>query len=222
MCLGPVVHRQPGLPDALNIENYHQFNKVWPSETVGLHREGPCSKLTCTTPPRAWGPPSEAFYAARKRGYLDAEPHRHKFDAARLKREREAVSHMKHKNIPAYSVHLTLDGEERRFTYVESRYFYCVAYEALATPTEDFRRLQTMLREGYDLRLCGYDAFDVAQEPELDLYWHYCNPLRPFGHELVLYALLTVEAPEDYPWHRYRRTHAARYANIASAHTPST
>jgi hypothetical protein len=32
MCLGPVNHGEPGFPPALNIENYYQFSKVFPSE----------------------------------------------------------------------------------------------------------------------------------------------------------------------------------------------
>lgn len=48
-----------------------------------------------------------------------------------------------------------------------------------------------------------------------DLYWHYCNPGHPFGHEMVLHALLVLDDPADYPWNRYRREHPAPYENVA-------
>ena len=94
-------------------------------------------------------------------------------------------------------------------------YFYSIAYEILAKRTAEFAKLQGMLRDGYQLIICGYDAFDLREEPEHDLYWHYCNPGRPFGHELVLYALVTIEDPQQYPWRRYRREHPTLYEGIA-------
>jgi hypothetical protein len=115
------------------------------------------------------------------------------------------------RNQPLYSIHLSLTSDERRFTYVESRYFYCTAYESLAKETADFGTLKKKLEEGTNLMICGYDAYEVTE----DLYTHYCEAKRAFGHELVLYTLLTVEDPFHYPWHRYRREHPERYENIA-------
>ena len=192
MRLGPVLHRQPGLPAALNIENYHQFNKTWPNEVD------------------TDGNPLPAFYSSRANAYLDAVPHRHKYDAKTMTTLRTKVAG-ENRNQPLYSVHLTLDGEERRFSYVQSRFFYCKAYEALAKRTDDFRALQQMLAAGKNLLICGYDAYDVS----LPLYDHYCDETRAFGHELVLYCLLTIDQSEQYPWNIYAAVHTDLYRNIA-------
>ena len=194
MRLGPVKHRQPGLPEAENIENYHQFNKVWPCETDEE------------------GNPTKEFRKRRKSGYEDPEPRRHKFDAATTKKLREEANGENKKPQPSYCLHLDLDGEEMRFTYVQSRYFYCRAYEALAKRTRSFEILKKALDDGYDLCICGYDAYQVTN----DLRHHYRDPKKPFGHELVLYTLLTVEEGEVYPWRRYRFDRPEVYENVAS------
>ena len=196
MRLGPVEHRQPGLPPALNIENYHQFNKVWPNEVENNQNQNP----------------STAFHVAQLRGYLDPVPHRHKYDQKEMAELRKKVGGA-NKNAPLYSLHQTLQaGEEaRRFTYVESRYFYCKAYERLAKETADFGQLREKMRQGTNLMICGYDACPITRP----LYEHYCDATHPFGHELVLYALLTVADPLDYPWNQYRVAHPDIYENIA-------
>jgi hypothetical protein len=193
MQLGPVQHRQPGLPEALNIENYHQFNKVWPSEVDPE------------------GSPTEEWTKRRLEGYNDPVPHRHKFDDKQLAQERKKVKGAANKNAPLYSVHLTLQGEPRRFTYVQSRYFYCRAYASLARQSPQFAELQRMLAQGTNLMLCGYDAYTLT----LPLYVHYHDANKPFGHELVLYALLVTQEGEELPWDRYRRENEAVYADIA-------
>jgi hypothetical protein len=68
-----------------------------------------------------------------------------------------------------------------------------------------------MLAQGKNLMICGYDAYAVT----LPLYVHYHDTNRPFGHELVLYALLTTPADEELPWDRYRRENPEVYENIA-------
>lgn len=211
MLLGPVPHRQPGLPAARNIENYHQANKVWSSElaTAALL---PLSSLADDI--NVLPPPSAAWYARRLELYEDEEPHRHKF--ADTKKD-ETGDTNPNPNAPLYSVHLALDGTERRFTYVASRYFYCCAYEHLATQQPAFRQLADWHRAGVDLRLCGYDAFDMGESADADtLYAHYCDAARPFGHERVLYVLLMLaHTPDALPWHRYRRDHPTLYDNVA-------
>lgn len=192
MQLGPVVHRQPGLPDSLNIENYHQYNKVWPNEVDKDKNPLP-------------------LYEEKKRAaYRDPVPHRHKYDLKEMKKLREQVNGQ-NRNQPLYSIHLTLDGEKRRFTYVESRYFYCKAYEVLAKKTKDFGYLRKLRENGTHLMICGYDAYEVTRP----LYDHYCDEVKAFGHELVLYTLLTVKDPVEYPWNVYREKHADLYRNIA-------
>ncbi|ELR15981.1 uncharacterized protein ACA1_221470 [Acanthamoeba castellanii str. Neff] len=61
MSLRPVDHGQPGLPPALNIENFHQDSKVFPEE---LYTEGN---------------PGQLYVANRLRFYADPVPHRHKY-----------------------------------------------------------------------------------------------------------------------------------------------
>lgn len=191
MRLGPVIHRQPAMPNAINIENYHQFNKAFADE-VDIEYN-----------------PLPSFWDNRRKAYQDVVPHRHKKLLASLSKE---VPLRKSKYPPLYTVHSTLDGkQQRRFRYVESRYFYCTAYEALAPKTEDYKRLKQMLEDGKNLIICGYDGYEVTQS----LYDHYCDEKQPFGHELVLYTLLTTENVYDYPWHRYRESHPTVYQDIA-------
>lgn len=54
MQLGPVKHNQPGLPDALNLENFWQQSKRFASET------------------------DEQFITAQRAGFIDPVAHRHK------------------------------------------------------------------------------------------------------------------------------------------------
>lgn len=186
MRLGPVKHCQPNLPNALNIENYHQFNKVWSSEETE-------------------GKPNETWYKLQREAYLDPIPHRHKFEPVKMKKEAK----QENKNSPLYSVHLTLTGEEKHFSYLESRYFYCKAYECLAKKRKEYTHLCQLRKDGTNLIICGYDAYPITKS----LYEHYCDPAKPFGHELVLYSLIVLT--EEYPWDRYRREHSEIYEGIA-------
>lgn len=186
MRLGPVIHGQPGLPDAMSIENYHQFNKCFSFE-------------------QSEGQPLEIFYEKRNEAYLDAVPHRHKYDATKIKKMNK--DYVNGVNVPMYSVHMDRDGKERHYSYLESRFFYCFWYERLAKQTQDFAILKQKLQDGVNLCICGYDAF----QPTSDLYTHYCDASRPFGHELVLYSLLTIEDEAEYPWTKFYREHCDLY-----------
>lgn len=208
MQLGPVHHQQPGLPPARNIENYHQFNKVWPCEVDKADKE------------RA---PRPEFFTLQRQAYDDPVPHRHKFEPAQMAKQRKkldasGVSGQRNKNAPLYSLHLTLDGSQRRFSYVQSRYFYCCAYEKLAKQQPDYEKLVALRDSGCNLMLCGYDATPVNAETK-SLDEMYADEGRPFGHELVLYSLLTVSEPIDYPWHKYRAQHPEVYENVAHVFT---
>ena len=171
MQLGPVEHGQSGLPIAKNIENFHQGNKCFPSE---VDKDGN---------------PLPIFYQTQKTMYEDLVPHRHKTTAVAIKG--------KSKNIPVYSIWVTKDGKEKRCTYIESRQYYCRFYEQLAPQTEDYKKLVVMLKNGTNLNIIGYDGYPVTKS----LQEHYLDPSRPFGHELVLYTLLTSD-PKDYPWYK--------------------
>lgn len=191
MRLGPVEHGQPNLPRAETIENYHQFNKCFPVEMDDD------------------GNPLPEFYTRRAAAYADPVPHRHKFDSAVIKKMNKdfVTAGESLVNKPMFSVHLDRNGAERRYTYVQSRYFYCKWYEKLATRTEDFAKLKQMLLDGYNLCICGYDAY----APNKDLYDHYMDSSRPFGHELVLYTLLVINNPNHFPWNRFYEANRKLY-----------
>jgi hypothetical protein len=118
-----------------------------------------------------------------------------------------------HKNAPVYSVHVDSDGVERHFTYVESRYFYCLQMEKLATQTPAFTRLQKYKAEGYKIQIVGYDAYTPDGIDPDTLYRHYRDPERPFGHEMVILTLLVIDSHhrDQYPWNRYYSDHASVY-----------
>lgn len=133
------------------------------------------------------GKPLKAFYEKRNAAYLDQVPHRHKYTKGMN---------------PLFSIH-----SERVYNYIESRFFYCFWYTKLVKETADFRILKSKIENGYNLCICGYDAF----QPTKDLYEHYCDVSKPFGHELVLYSLLTIEDVSEYPWTKYYESHKSVY-----------
>lgn len=194
--MGPVKHGQPGLPDAENIENMHQGNKVFP----------------CFVGKEA------AFAKIRKAMYEDAKPYRHQHDFWADHPElvpADVKLPAKKENAPAHSVWITAEGE-RKFTYVESRQFYCHFYEKIALASAEFKELKSKIDNGTNVIICGYDAYppvspgvpEAQQHAELakTLEKHYLDGSRPFGHELVLYTLLTtVPTPASpYPWQKHR------------------
>jgi len=168
MKMGSIDHGQPNLPPAMNLENMHQGNKVFPSE-VGDD-----------------GQPTAQFYENRLVMYRDPIPHRHKDSSG-------------HKNIPVYSVWVTQQGQELHLSYIESRQIYCHFYEQFALKSIDFHKLRQLISNGYNLQICGYDAY----VPTGDMDVHYLDSSRPFGHEMVLYTLLMLE-PRQYPWRKYQ------------------
>lgn len=183
--LGPVQHRMPGLLEAQNLENFWQFSKAFAFE---VDIEGKLLPL---------------FEEKRKQGFKDEVPHRHKYEKKVLSKYSSNV------NKPLFSVFVDKHGKERRFSYIQARYFYCKIYEELVKKEEDFGKLQELISEGYNLNLVGYDGYEVSD----DLMWHYLDESQPFGHELVLYTLLTREE-NDYPWNVYRVEHESLYKDI--------
>jgi hypothetical protein len=175
MNLGPVIHNQPGLPPSLNLENYHQHNKCLPRETT-TDVDGKIAILP-------------EFFATQLNAYNNPIPNRHK-----IKGEK-----------PLFSLHLTTNGEQRRYDYVQSRYFYCKAYEILVRDKPDFKKLVEMRKSGTNMIICGYDAHAPHDNP----YTGYQDESQPFGHEMVLYYLLTMGSP--YPWDIYYQEHIGLY-----------
>jgi hypothetical protein len=198
MKLGPVEN---GL--ALNIENYHQYAKVFPCEMSDI----PCD---CGRPFEHFKP-LKTFYELRTKGYADPVPHRHKYDPKEIKKQNKG-----NVNKPMFSVQFT--PEERHFSYVESRYFYCNQMEILATQQRAFEELKDKYQVGYSLDIHGYDAYEPDGTDSESLYKHYCDDSRPFGHEMVILTLLVL-TPDQYPWKRYRREHQDVYETIQNKKT---
>jgi hypothetical protein len=176
MSLGPVHHGQPGLPDAKNIENFHQGSKCFQEEVDSS------------------GEPSQVYTQNRLKFYLDSTPHRHKF---------QGTTNSKNKNIPLYFVWVDKQAKIHKLDYVTSRQFYCNFYERLASTQDDLKKLRTMRANGTNLQIVGYDGRSIGATLE-DIEKEYLNADLPFGHELVLYTLLVVDDPLLYPWRKYK------------------
>ena len=129
------------------------------------------------------GEPSALFFQRQVKGFLDPVPHRHKS----LK-------------TPLYSVWRRQDQTLIKYKYVPSRQFYCHYYERFALVDDNFLKLKQMIADGFQLQICGYDAYPVTKP----LMEHYLDESAPFGHELVLYTLLTANDPEEYPWRKFK------------------
>jgi hypothetical protein len=184
MCLGPVAHGQPGLPDALNLENFHQGSKCFDSELIG-------------------GEPGPRFFEAQLAMFLDPKPHRRK-DVAKY------IGVEKYPNECAFWVWIDpATGARKLFSYAECRQFYCNYYERLAAKQPDLAKLTKLLTKGgCNLLIIGYDGLDVVPPEGTSLRKHlmslYEDESRPFGHELILFTMLTCK-PAKYPW-RLKKT----------------
>lgn len=183
--LGPVCHGMPGLPDATTIENYHQFSKFWEFE---LDENGAIL---------------EKYKIDRINAYT-SPPMRHKYDKKTLQKYNNNI------NIPKFSMYYDKDGNEHRYNYLQCRYFYCHYYEILAKKEPDFITLKNMIQNGYNLNIQGYDGYNVTE----DLWSHYNDVSRPFGHELVLYTLLIEDDSSKYPWNIFYEQNKTIYENV--------
>jgi hypothetical protein len=185
MSLGPVKHLMPGYPEACNLENFYQFAKVYAFELDP-----------------ATGIQSASFHQYRVNGYLDTIPHRHKFTDEYLK----SIPPELQKTL--YSVYADKNGQLRTYTYLESRYFYCKIYELLSKGNPELATLREKLTSGVNLQIVGYDGYPIFEdrvshtpdELKKRCYECYLDVSKPFGHECVLYVLLTITNQEDYPW----------------------
>ncbi len=181
MKLGPVEHDEMGLPPAKNVENYHQMAKVYKREF---------DTSTNTIKPEFWVKLAE--------GYEDVIPHRHKYPGDS-------------KSDILFCARKDAKGKITRCSYVESRLFYCNAYEKLVVLQADFAKVKKMLEDGYDLQICGYDspynpslcsstfASEILLAAELRRL--YLSSAAPFGHELVLFSLFCLPS-HLLPWKR--------------------
>lgn len=162
MSLGPVKHNQPDLPEAKNIENFHQFSKYFSQYEI-----------------------KKEFKNKQIEGFNDNTPHRRKYKGS--------------SNKPDYFIWITKDKIEHHLDYINCRQFYCNFYERLVKKENDFKELSKLKNEGYNLRICGPDAYDLN-----DIEKDYLSDKVPFGHEKVLYTMLTIENENEWPWRKYK------------------
>lgn len=130
--LGPVHHNIYGLPVATTIENFHQGAKMF---TVDV-KDG---KVT------------EEAKRFREFFYKDPIPHRHKYSPEQLRN----LTENKNKNIPLFSLYYDKNGNEKRYTYIQSRYFYCHWYEKLVVEEEDYKKLHQIIDNGTNILIQG-------------------------------------------------------------------
>lgn len=125
--------------------------------------------------------------------FADPKPHRH---------NPMATGKGHQKNVPVCFVWTRSDGTVVPYDYVPSRQFYCNYLErGLLAGNAGFDRLKTMVEEGTSVNLLGYDAFDVPLDRTIDSI--YLDGSRAFGHELVIYTMLT-HRPNEWPWRNHK------------------
>jgi hypothetical protein len=116
-----------------------------------------------------------SFFERRAHGFSDVKPHR------------RALPKKSGTPVAAYWNGLIL-------TYLESRKIYCAGYASLIINTPAYFDLVNFIHSGNNVQIIGFDGQDVDITPEL-MRKLYRDPVRPFGHELVLCCLLTGLAP---------------------------
>lgn len=186
-CIGPIDHKQEGLPKAVTLEVYHQNNKVFPFE---INSKGELTK---------------DFIKTQICGYERKEPWRHKYGKNKedhiKKLKKLGIKITNNINIPLFSVHKDEKGNYIKYTYIESRWFYCKQYENFAIKDKNFKKI---LKLGFNINIIGYDARPIKNTQCLqdELIKMYKNIKYPFGHELVLACLLFKELGriKETPW----------------------
>jgi hypothetical protein len=186
MNLGPINHGMPNLPPSLNLENYHQYAKIWSFELD------------------EYGNITEEALKQRAKIYNCDNAYRHKYSKKFIR------DYLGKIEPPLYSAHYSSNGVLHKYNYVQSRYFYCHFYELLAKQTYDYKQLIKYRNKGYNLCIVGFDGYNVVQP----LYEYYCDTNYIFGHELVLYSLLTIDQAENYPWNRYYQEYPDLYMDV--------
>lgn len=192
--LGPVVHNQgAGLPPAKNLENFWQGSKLFEQEAEDVEEgdEDPTQSSPHTL--AAGKRPSRLYYDNRAQFYDDDEPHRHKYKS----------TDGPNPNKPLCWIWTHADGTEQRFSYVEARQFYCTYYERMASTQDDFAALRAMIASGTNVEIVGYDARPLDYADANAVEAAYLDDTKPFGHELVLYTMLTKQQHE-YPWRAHK------------------
>ena len=129
----------------------------------------------------------EEFHKNRVAGYLDPIPHRHKQG--------------RHGQKPTGWRWNDRDGTVHTLDWITSRQFYCNYYERLVAGNKELGKLKDMLASGLKLQICGYDAVPFGQLTPEDAY---LSTKAPFGHERVLYVMLTEKDDSQWPWRKHK------------------
>lgn len=188
MMLGPVEHREPGLPVAQNLENWYQARKVFRSEVL----KGSAQALRADAKAR------------RVALYNDEVPHRHKLGDTKAK-HLKAAGHVPGTSPCLFSLFGNWrTGVEKRYNYIEARMFYCSWYEHLVRLRPEWQTLLAMYAvEQRSLLIAGDDAPTIVDTPltiERINAW-YLDTDAPFGHEITLATMLFLHAqPAVQPW----------------------
>jgi hypothetical protein len=134
-----------------------------------------------------FGNPTKVYLKSRLAFYNDTIPHRHKY-------KKDG------KTFTRFFVWIDKDNKEHHLPVIPSRQFYCNFYQRLASMKEDFLTLKKKIKEGYNIQICGYDAKPIKPD---EIEKAYLDSSSPFGHELVLFTMLTKEENE-FPWLKYK------------------
>ena len=100
------------------------------------------------------------------------------------------------KDKPLFMYWKNTKGKVFHLGYVESRQIYCRYYHDLAIKTKEYQKLVKMLSIGINITITGYDA---SNEESPSVNTAYLDSSRPFGHEMMLYTMLTT-SKKKYPW----------------------
>lgn len=176
MNLGPVDHKQPSIPGI-------------PDLPLALNLENfCCGNKLYQNEIDSKGNPTWDFYMNQLQLYLDPTPHQYKTGYDKM--------------IPICTVWRDKNGILRSLGYIESRQIYCTFYERLVINHPDFLRLLWLRNNGYNLLICGYNAYPMELTSD-GIEKAYLNPDKPFSHERVLISMLLLN-PNEYPWRKHK------------------
>lgn len=123
-------------------------------------------------------PPKDEWFARRNNGWNDPEPHRHVL----VKADRTHPSLGRHYWNGKY-----ISYEEAR------KEIYIPFYWKSAIQTPAFKQLVDMRERGVNFQIIGPDGRNI----ELGLKGELADIMKPFGHELVLVAMLTMNSIDE-------------------------
>jgi hypothetical protein len=120
--------------------------------------------------------PIDLFFERRKSGWEQVKGQRH------VKKGKNPNGN---RNIPLYSW-----WKGQKLLYQQAREaIYCPLYAAIVKETSAYKKIDKLLEEGYNVQIIGFDGYDYESQNKT-LAECFQDQTRPFGHELVLCAML--------------------------------